>query len=87
MSESNVVAYNRASAVSASGLPNHTIDLAIKSGELPVTKSGRRVIILREDLVAWLHRCKARGSIPTPVSDADRERLAALNRARKQVAA
>ena len=86
-SQNQALAYNRASAAAASGVPCQTLDVAIKAGELPSIKSGRRIVILREDLVAWLHRCKARGTIPAPVSDADRERLAALNRARKQVAA
>ena len=89
MSESlqQALAYNRATAAAASGIPTHTLDLAIKAGEIPVIKSGRRLIILRDDLVAWLGLCKQRGSIPVPTTDADRERLADLNRARKAKAA
>jgi len=86
-SQQQAVAYNRASAAAASGVPCQTIDKAINDGELTAIKSGRRRIILREDLLAWLRKCKERGSIPTPVSDADRERFAALNKARKQAAA
>lgn len=81
--DETVVSYTRASAAAATGLPGVTIDLAIRTGELPAVKSGRRLIILKEDLIAWLRRCRERGSIPSPISDDDRERLADLNRARK----
>jgi len=77
------LAYTERSAAEATSLPSVNVKHAITSGDLPATKSGRRWIILHEDLVTWLRTCKTRGSIPTPVSDADRERLAALNRARK----
>ncbi len=82
------VAYTRAAAAAATNLPGATLDLAIKTGELPAVRSGRRLIILQEDLIAWLRRCRARGAVPTPApSQTDRERLAGLNRARKQASA
>lgn len=81
------IAYTAASAAEASGLPRCTVDLAIKQGELQATKSGRRLIILREDLLDWLRRCRERGAIPSPISQADRERLAELNRTRRTKAA
>ena len=78
------ISYTRAGACVATGLPGATVDLAIASGDLKAIRSGRRLIILAEDLQAWLRRCRERGEIPTPQpSQADRERLAALNRARK----
>lgn len=77
------VAYTAQRAAEASGLPRQTIDAAIKAGELQATKSGRRHIVLAEDLVAWLKRCRERGEIPSPVKPGDRERLAELNRARR----
>jgi excisionase family DNA binding protein len=85
--ESQQLAFTRASAMQATGLPGHTIDDAIANGELLATRSGRRLIILREDLVEWLRRCRTKGEIPSRVtSDADKERLAQLNRERKQKA-
>jgi excisionase family DNA binding protein len=85
-SPQEVVAYNRAGASAATGVPAQTLDKAIKDGELPAMTSGRQRIILKADLIAWLLKCKQQGSIPAPVSDADRERFAALNKARKQAA-
>lgn len=83
----STLSYTRASACTATGLPGATIDLAIANGELKAIKSGRRYIILAEDLQAWLRRCRDRGGIPSPApSQADRERLADLNRTRKQPA-
>jgi excisionase family DNA binding protein len=79
------LSFNEGDLADASGLPRQTIAAARKSGELPATKSGRRWIILREDAEAWLRRCRAQGEIPTPISQADRARLAELNRTRKAV--
>jgi excisionase family DNA binding protein len=81
---SEQLSYTEGGASDASGLPRQTICAARKSGELRAMKSGRRWIILREDLLAWLKHCRERGEIPTPISQADRERLAELNRARRQ---
>ena len=79
------LSYTRAGAVAATGLPGATIDLAIARGELTAVKSGRRMVILAEDLEAWLRRCRERGHVPSPApSQEDRERLAALNRARRR---
>jgi excisionase family DNA binding protein len=81
------LAFTRASSAQATGLPLTTIDLAIANHELPATRSGRRLIILREDLIDWLRRGRERGAIaPRPPSQADKERLAELNRARSSSA-
>jgi excisionase family DNA binding protein len=77
------LAYTRRSAAAAVGVPGKTIDLAIETGELPAIRSGRRLVILKSDLLAWLHRCKTRGVIPARVTDDDRQRLALLNRERR----
>jgi hypothetical protein len=77
------LSFNEGDLAAASGVPRQTIAAARKVGELQAIKSGRRWIILREDALAWLRRCKERGSIPAPVSNTDREKLAALNRARR----
>ena len=77
------IARTAAKAAEACGLPRQTIDAAIKSGDLQATKSGRRYIVLTEDLIAWLRRCRERGEIPSPIKPGDRERLAELNRARR----
>lgn len=81
------LAYTEGSAAAAIFVPRQTISAARKSGELRAMKSGRRWIILREDLVSWLKRCRERGEIPTPLSQADRERLATLNCARREASA
>jgi hypothetical protein len=67
----------------STGLPRQTISAARKSGELRAIKSGRRYIILHEDALAWLRKCREKGEIPAPTSEADREKLAELNRARR----
>lgn len=80
------LSYTGGSAAKATDLPRQTIDAAVKSGELPAVKAGKRFIILRTDLLAWLERCKQRGAFPSFTTDDDRERLAQLNRARKAAA-
>ena len=80
------LAFTEGGLADACGLPRQTVSAARKSGELPAVKSGRRWIITREDAAAWLRRCQLRGGIPSPVSQADRERLAEMNRARKAAA-
>jgi excisionase family DNA binding protein len=81
------LAYTEGDAATACGVPRATIREGRRSGKLRAVKSGRRWVILREDLLAWLQHCRERGEIPTPVSAADRERFAALNLARRRQAA
>jgi excisionase family DNA binding protein len=63
-------------------VPRKQVDHAIKTGSLKAIRSGRRWIILKDDALAWLAECRKQGAIPAPVSGADREKLAKLNRAR-----
>lgn len=77
------VAYTMTALAAAIDVPLLQIRAAIREGELPAIKSGRRTIILAEDAVSWLRRCRQRGSIPAPVSDRDRARFAELNRQRR----
>jgi excisionase family DNA binding protein len=78
------VSYTRSGAIIASGLHGATIEKAIDDGELKAIRSGRRLIILAEDLVAWLRRGRDRGEIATPRPDqAANQRLAEENRKRK----
>jgi excisionase family DNA binding protein len=77
------VAHTRSEAIIVSRVPGHTLDDAIEKGELRATRSGRRLIILREDLLEWLRKCRDRGEIPPRLpTEADRARLAKLNRER-----
>lgn len=76
------IAFTAARAASACDLPRQTVDHAIRVGDLPAVRSGRRIVVLRDDLIAWLMRCRERGEIPAPISDSDRQRLAELNRRR-----
>lgn len=48
------LAYSREAASVATSLSEDEIDKAIKRGELRAKKKGRRVVILRADLEAWL---------------------------------
>jgi len=81
------VAFSAAGAAAASDLPRQQIDHAIKIGALRAVKSGRRMIILRDDLLTWLRKCAEQGEIPNPTSSVDREKLAELNRKRREEAA
>ncbi|MFZ5556812.1 MAG: helix-turn-helix domain-containing protein [Pseudomonadota bacterium] len=76
------LAYTQSALAAAADVPVPQIRDAIRTGELPAVRSGRRTLILAEDAVAWLRRCRERGHIPAPVTDRDRERLAELNRRR-----
>jgi excisionase family DNA binding protein len=49
---------SRISAVQLTGLSERTIDYARARKEFPTVKYGRRVLIRREDLVAWLESRK-----------------------------
>jgi excisionase family DNA binding protein len=48
----------KAHACHYSGLCVRTIDAAREAGHLPSYKVGRRVLIRREDLDAYLERCR-----------------------------
>src|SRR5262245_58441815 len=80
-------AFTAQSAATSCELPRQQADHAIKRGELKAMKSGKRWIILREDLLAWLHKCRDKGEIQAPITQRDREMLAALNRSRRTAAA
>lgn len=80
------LSYTIHSASGSTGLPPITISEAIKRGELPAIKSGRRYIILADDLRDWLRKAKERGVLPGRIDDAGRERLAELNRSRSKQA-
>jgi excisionase family DNA binding protein len=60
------VGYSRIDSAKASGTGLSTIDNAIRDGELKAHKLGRRTIILRDDLFAWL------GSLPLASVDSDK---------------
>lgn len=82
------LSYTRAGAIEATGLAPQTIDKAIADGELVALRSGRRLIILADELRDWLKRCRAKGIIPTPKpTQDDNARLAEKNRQRKEEAA
>lgn len=49
------IAYSRETAAEASSFSKDEIDRAIRAGALKAREKGRRVVILREDLEAWLH--------------------------------
>lgn len=76
------LSYTIHSAAESTGLPLITISDAIKRGELQAIKSGRRYIILADDLRDWLLKAKERGNIPGRIDDDGRKRLAELNRSR-----
>lgn len=76
------LAFTAGGLAAACDLPRQTVDHAIRSGALTAIKSGRRWLVFREDAIAWLKSCREQGRIPAPISQKDREKLAALNRAR-----
>lgn len=53
---SDVIAYSVCDAVRASGCSRSRLYIAMRDGELRYVKVGRRTLILRDDLVAWLDR-------------------------------
>jgi excisionase family DNA binding protein len=61
-----IVGYSRIDSAKASGTGLSTIDNAIRGGELKAHKLGRRTIILRDDLFAWLR------SLPLASVDSDK---------------
>jgi excisionase family DNA binding protein len=54
------IALNIDEACKSSRLSRGTLYAAIKSGELPLLKLGRRSLILRDDLLAWLQSKRQR---------------------------
>ena len=48
------MAYSRMGAADASSLSEDEIDRAIRAGQLRAKRKGRRVLVLREDLHAFL---------------------------------
>jgi excisionase family DNA binding protein len=48
------LAHTVANAVQVSGVSRSSLYEAIKAGDLPVRKAGRRTLILHADLAAWL---------------------------------
>ena len=80
------LAFTEGGLARASDLPRQTIAAARRRGDLKAIKSGRRWIILREDAEIWLRRCRDVGVIEAPIAEADRKRLADLNRGRSGAA-
>ena len=78
------LSFTLAGATEATGIAYVALKDAIRAKDLPAIRSGRRYIILADDLRAWLEKSKARGVIPSPIDDEGRERLAELNRQRKR---
>jgi excisionase family DNA binding protein len=56
---SDPLAYPIPDAVRAAGIGRSFIYCAIKAGDLPVVKMGRRTLILRADLETWLRSHRA----------------------------
>jgi hypothetical protein len=79
-----MISYPLQVAAAKTGFPQKTLRAAIDRGELSSIRSGRRVIVLHDDLVAWLQKGKAEGTIPGVIDDVGRERLATLNRLRSK---
>jgi excisionase family DNA binding protein len=55
------LAYSVPEAARASGLSRSGLYVAIRAGELPIHKSGRRSIVLADDLRAYLERLPTAG--------------------------
>ena len=59
--QANQLAFSLADAASLIGVGKSTLHELIATGKLPVRKLGRRSLILRDDLEAYLHRLPIRG--------------------------
>lgn len=57
---SEVIAYQIADAIRVSGCTRSRLYEAMRDGELPYRKMGRRTLIMRTDLEAWLERASSR---------------------------
>ena len=55
------IAFSLADAASAIGIGRSTLHELIATGKLPVRKLGRRSLVLREDLEAYLQSLPAHG--------------------------
>lgn len=62
---SEVIAYPVPDAARVSGSSRSILYEAMRSGELPYRKLGRRTLIMRVDLEAWLERAASRPVRPS----------------------
>jgi len=60
----DVLAYHIADAVRVSGATRTSVYEAMRQGELPFRKLGRRTLIMHADLVAWLESLPKGKAIP-----------------------
>ena len=56
MQQDDVIAYRVEDAVRVSGCARSRLYEAMRDGDLPFRKVGRRTLILRNDLIVWLDR-------------------------------
>jgi excisionase family DNA binding protein len=60
MTNNQILAVGIAEAVRLTGMGRSSLYSAIKRGELPIRKSGRRTLLMIEDIQRWL------ANLPTP---------------------
>ena len=58
--QSRPLAYSIADAAEAIGVSKSALFQVMASGDLPVRKLGRRTLVLRDDLMAYLQRLPTR---------------------------
>jgi hypothetical protein len=87
MQQIESLGFTAGSLAASIGVPRQQVDYAIRTGRLRAIKSGRRWIVLKDDALAWLKLCREEGGIPSPVTQADKDKFAALNRARREASA